>query len=156
MARQRFKDSDPVEEILTIALENQGAGTDTALQQRLMASAAELGLSRDAVEEAKQQWLEKRRRKGELEAYRTSVRNELWGHIGVYVVTNAILAMMNMMSSSYPWFIWPLLGWGIGVGCHAVAAIIELRNPTDRDFERWRRKRRRDHEFDEVRQSLEA
>lgn len=156
MARQRFNDSDPVEEILTIALENQGAGTDSALQQRLMASAAELGLSPEAVETAKQQWLEKRRRKGELEMYRRHVRSELWGHIGVYLVVNFMLILMNFMTSQYPWAIWPILGWGIGVGCHAVAALIEIRNPTERDVDRWRRKRGEDVDFDHVRRSLEA
>ena len=36
-------------------------------------------------------------------------------HVGVYVIVNAALLAINLLSSPDTlWFYWPLLGWGIG------------------------------------------
>ncbi|WP_417381169.1 2TM domain-containing protein [Gimesia sp.] len=41
-------------------------------------------------------------------------------HCGIYVVVNAGLIALNLTRSPDKyWFIWPLLGWGIGVVFHA-------------------------------------
>ena len=41
-------------------------------------------------------------------------------HIVTYVVVNAVLLIINLVSSpEYCWFIWPLMGWGIGLVIHA-------------------------------------
>ena len=43
-------------------------------------------------------------------------------HAIVYVVVNAGLVGINLASSPGGfWFIWPMLGWGIGLGAHAIA-----------------------------------
>ena len=43
-------------------------------------------------------------------------------HATMYVLVNTgIFITWRMTDSSYPWFIWPLLGWGAGVLAHAVA-----------------------------------
>jgi class 3 adenylate cyclase len=61
-----------------------------------------------------------RRRRGGLE---TSVRM----HLTVYVVVNAMLiGIWAAAGAGYFWPIWPLLGWGVGLGCHA-APLIALR-----------------------------
>jgi len=40
-------------------------------------------------------------------------------HLMVYLVVNAGLAMIWLLTSrGYPWFIWPLFGWGIGLTFH--------------------------------------
>ncbi len=42
-------------------------------------------------------------------------------HLTVYVVVNAIIFAVwwiTMGGHGYPWFIWPLLGWGIGIVFH--------------------------------------
>jgi signal transduction histidine kinase len=38
-----------------------------------------------------------------------------------YLGIVAILALINLMTTAYPWFIWPALGWGIGVFSHYMA-----------------------------------
>ena len=44
------------------------------------------------------------------------------GHALIYGLVNAGLATLNMVTSpGYPWFIWPLFGWGIGLAAHGVA-----------------------------------
>jgi hypothetical protein len=46
-------------------------------------------------------------------------------HLAVYSAVNAILIVINLSTSSeYMWFIWPLLGWGIGVIFHGLGVFV--------------------------------
>ena len=41
-------------------------------------------------------------------------------HLINYIVINAILAIINLtLTPGYLWFIWPLLGWGVGIVLHS-------------------------------------
>jgi hypothetical protein len=43
-----------------------------------------------------------------------------YGHLSVYVVVNLSLILINMaLSPENIWFIWPLVGWGLGIVLHA-------------------------------------
>ena len=44
-------------------------------------------------------------------------------HAIVYVVVNVMLFAMDMATPGGPWFFWPLLGWGVGLGVNAVALV---------------------------------
>ena len=40
----------------------------------------------------------------------------------MYVVVNLLLFAINMIASPDGlWFIWPLMGWGVGVAIHALS-----------------------------------
>lgn len=42
-------------------------------------------------------------------------------HFFTYLVVNALLAIINLtFTPGYKWFIWPLLGWGMGIFFHAL------------------------------------
>ena len=42
-------------------------------------------------------------------------------HLVVYILVNALLIIINMrFSPEYSWFIWPLIGWGIGLLFHGM------------------------------------
>jgi hypothetical protein len=42
-------------------------------------------------------------------------------HLGVYVLVNSLLFLINITTSPDTlWFYWPLFGWGIGIVMHAV------------------------------------
>ena len=42
-----------------------------------------------------------------------------YGHLATYVGVIAFLALINLLTSpTYPWFLWPAMGWGIGVFSH--------------------------------------
>jgi hypothetical protein len=42
-------------------------------------------------------------------------------HLTVYVGVNILLCIINLLTSPrYLWFLWPLIGWGIGVFFHAL------------------------------------
>jgi hypothetical protein len=45
-----------------------------------------------------------------------------YSHLTVYAVVNLVLFAIDMATPGDTWFYWPLLGWGIGVLCHANAA----------------------------------
>ena len=43
-------------------------------------------------------------------------------HLAQFVVVMAGLAAINLLASpGYLWFLWPLLGWGVGLASHAAA-----------------------------------
>jgi hypothetical protein len=46
-------------------------------------------------------------------------------HLLIFISVMALLIVINLMSStSYYWFKWPLMGWGIGVGFHGLGAFL--------------------------------
>jgi hypothetical protein len=49
-------------------------------------------------------------------------------HLGVYLIVNAALFTINMITNPDSlWFYWPLIGWGIGLAIHAFSFFIEGR-----------------------------
>ncbi len=47
-------------------------------------------------------------------------------HIAVYIVVISGIALINWVTDpSYWWVIWPMIGWGIGLGAHAVSVLFE-------------------------------
>lgn len=46
-------------------------------------------------------------------------------HLTVYVLVNLFLFGINMATDRDSlWFFWPLLGWGIGLGAHAMTVFV--------------------------------
>jgi signal transduction histidine kinase len=41
-----------------------------------------------------------------------------YGHLMVYASTIGFLFLINLLTTSYPWFLWPALGWGFGLFSH--------------------------------------
>jgi hypothetical protein len=44
-------------------------------------------------------------------------------HFGVYILVNLLLILVwwfNNGGDVFPWFIFPLIGWGIGLGAHFI------------------------------------
>lgn len=42
-------------------------------------------------------------------------------HLMSYLGVIALLALINVLTTRYPWFIWPAVGWGIGLFSHYMA-----------------------------------
>lgn len=42
-------------------------------------------------------------------------------HLSSYLGVIAFLAFINIMTTSYPWFLWPAAGWGVGLFAHYMA-----------------------------------
>jgi hypothetical protein len=44
-----------------------------------------------------------------------------YGSLTAYIVVNLGLLVLNLITSpGYLWFLWPLIGWGIGVAIHGM------------------------------------
>lgn len=50
---------------------------------------------------------------------RVTEKISLLSHLGAYVIVNAFLIVVWALSGAgYPWFLWVMLGWGIGLAFH--------------------------------------
>jgi hypothetical protein len=45
-------------------------------------------------------------------------------HALIYMVVNAGLFLINMVSGGGVWFYWPLIGWGIGLAAHGLSVFV--------------------------------
>ena len=46
-------------------------------------------------------------------------------HLVAYVSINLLLAFINMLTfAGHWWVLWPVFGWGVGLLCHMVAALL--------------------------------
>ena len=43
-------------------------------------------------------------------------------HLMVYVIVISVLAYFNYTTTSFPWALFPALGWGIGLAAHGLRA----------------------------------
>ena len=75
----------------------------------------------------------------EREANRIARRQWFWLHFAVFVTTEVFLVVIwSLSDSTYPWYIFPLFGWGIVVAAHAVHAFV-VKAPEEIMIERARR-----------------
>ena len=53
-------------------------------------------------------------------------KKEFFVHLVVYIVVNTILLLIwaFVTSGGFPWFVFPLGGWGIGVLCHFLVVFV--------------------------------
>ena len=52
---------------------------------------------------------------------RAQAKLSFLGHLGIYLVVNIILLLVNLLTSPGGlWFYWALLGWGIGLAAHGI------------------------------------
>jgi hypothetical protein len=64
------------------------------------------------------------------EAYRRAKRRvaakmAFYIHLAAYLAVNFLLLVINVATSTrYFWFKWPLIGWGVGVGIHALVTYV--------------------------------
>jgi len=47
-------------------------------------------------------------------------------HLMIYCVVNFALLIIDLASPGDPWFFYPLLGWGLGLGIHAAQTFERL------------------------------
>jgi hypothetical protein len=67
----------------------------------------------------------------EREAKRIARRQWFWLHLAVFVPSQVfVLIMWSLGSSTYPWYVFPLFGWGILLMAHGVFAFV-MRHPDE-------------------------
>jgi len=76
-------------------------------------------------------------RDAELERWawkRIAALRAFYTHLSIYALVNFLLLVVDMATPGGPWFFFPLLGWGLGLGMHAAQAY-ELLPWFTRDWE---------------------
>lgn len=84
---------------------------------------------------------------------RMKARQEIMGHLTAYVLVNAMLWVIYLMTTpgGHPWPLYPMMGWGIGVFFHLLAYSSQhgnrhearVQRELDREYERQGRNRPR-------------
>ncbi len=114
---------EEVKAILERAIARQKGNDITGISyQELQETAGELDIdARDleraieefedtrGIEEARERWLVRRKEK-------------FFEHFRSYLIVNGMLMLVALLSSSGFWFLWPLLGWGVGLAFDASEA----------------------------------
>ncbi len=58
---------------------------------------------------------------------RANAKLGFYTHLTVYIVVNLLLIAINLISSArHYWFIWPMLGWGVGICFHGMGTFLFL------------------------------
>ena len=58
---------------------------------------------------------------------RVRAKRSFMAHLASCAIVNAALAAIwALTGAGYPWFLWPLLGWGIGLAFHGVGLLVSL------------------------------
>nr|WP_290666114.1 2TM domain-containing protein [Ardenticatena sp.] len=110
-------------------------------RDELLAMAREVGLSEEAVLAAERA-MRPTGKAAELararQAFIAERRQEFKQHVLVYACVNLFLVILNVMfSPDVWWFIFPAMGWGIGLAFHAFEAL-QTEGPAFEDaFESW-------------------
>jgi signal transduction histidine kinase len=100
------------EEAIRAAVRPNGAAPAApAAEQPESAGAARAGGGMNASEAA---ILRRARRRARAEV-------GFYAHLMSYLGVMAFLALMNILTARYPWFLWPALGWGLGLFSHYMA-----------------------------------
>lgn len=77
--------------------------------------------------------------------HRADMKLVFRSHVLVYVIVNAGLFFINLVTSPGAWwFYWPILGWGLGLIAHGVVVYADGENlrgrMIDAEYERLRRR----------------
>ncbi len=137
---QKFYDEEDAEQILRLA-SSLSSPVGAMSRERLLATADELGISPEAVEEAERRINQSKGELLERAEFDRRIRRDFYGHLASYIVVNGFLCAINLWSGGYFWAIWPLLGWGIGIASSFVETFIRSSEDYQEEFEKWRAKR---------------
>ncbi len=139
--RQEYRQDDG-EEILrrAIAIDAmQGHNKEVLLK-----TAEELGISKEAVEQAEREYFTQQKEQGELAEFIRHQRRGFYSHLWSYVVVNSFLVCMDFFSNGrLEWAYWPVFGWGIGMAFHALSVFNTQSEDFQKEFEQWREQRRK-------------
>ncbi len=73
---------------------------------------------------------------------RVKAKLGFYNHLAVYVVINGLLIVIYLATGllpgyySYPWFVWPMFGWGIGLLFHFLGTFVFSNTNTEETRQR--------------------
>jgi 2TM domain len=115
--------SEDVQQILQRAMADQKQ--EDFSEQQLQEMAAELGISYITLQTAQQEWQQEKEIIKRRQASNSYRRQQIKPHFISYLLINVFLIVLNLVTSpKYFWAIYPLLGWGLGLGFHAASVYL--------------------------------
>jgi len=134
---------DEADAILRRAIERDSKRGELA-HEDLVAAAREVGVSPEALEAAAEEVLAERTRQTDLAFVRREQRQGFIGHLIPYILVNGLLITINVLTTRFPWALFPAFGWGIGLFSHLMAVLRpdpqRLERRLQRRLERERRR----------------
>ncbi len=124
MAQRKYS-REEVDAILGRAIERDNRGELS--HEDLLAAAREIGIPEQAIETAAIEVAAERSERAELVELRRDQWRGFVAHLIPYVMVNALLITVNVLTTHFPWAIFPALGWGIGLASHLWAVLFPSR-----------------------------
>lgn len=142
MLRHEHLDDRSMQEILARAAEIDGnADYDLEILEK---TAAELGISAQAVRQAREEHKRGAEERRLREQFRLERAAGFRNHLVPYVVVNIFLHAINFITDRGDyWAIFPLLGWGIGLAIHGFHALGKSGPAFEADFRAWLAEKRK-------------
>ena len=72
----------------------------------------------------------------QLATKRLALKKVFCVHLVIYIAVMLLLVVVNLSFSSTLWFIYPLLGWGIGVAIHGFITYSKISSSSQRKIEK--------------------
>jgi hypothetical protein len=141
IGNQRYSE-DEVSRIIKRALQS-GDDRDTISHAELMDIADKSGVSHEALEAVLRDEDSSRELEDAKVLWLKRHRQDFHNHLRSFVIVNGVLVMMNMMTSRYPWALWPIMGWGIGLLFHASDTYFVSEDRIDKGARKILKKRRK-------------
>ena len=121
---------------------------ETNVQDVVRRTAAELGLSEEAVERAEREYFIEKREQAEVEEFAKLQRRSFYSHLASYLIVNGFLFALDIFKDGrLSWAMYPLLGWGIGIAFHALSTFNRANEDFQEEFDAWRSERRAQEEL---------
>ena len=144
-SNRRYSEEE-VSEIVRRALNLRGGPGDTIGHDELVDIARSSGISRSQLEAA----IEDQEMTGQLDVYKEKWlkrhKKDFYDHLRVYAIVCGALAIMNLMTTRYPWVLWVMVSWGIGIAIHASNTFFVGDETVERGAMRMMKKERRRRE----------
>ncbi|MFP4380350.1 MAG: 2TM domain-containing protein [Candidatus Sumerlaeia bacterium] len=126
-----------LDEIIRRALKHQARKGHLADKDDLYEIGAKMGLSPSAIEAAIREYSEEGRIEEARQAVVTRKRQQFFDHFRSYLVTNAILLLIDIFTGGGWWAHWVILFWGIALAWDALDTFF----PKAQQIEKAARKR---------------
>jgi hypothetical protein len=104
---------DEVNAILRRALDKQ-APAGQVTHDELLETARELGIDPSQIEAAADEQMTVGVWEQAREEWKVQRKKKFFEHLRTYAIVNSFLILFSVMTGGW-WFLWPLLGWGIGL-----------------------------------------
>ncbi|MBI1756985.1 MAG: 2TM domain-containing protein [Fimbriimonas ginsengisoli] len=138
MASNRYYNEEEAEQILKLAAANQGIQGPLS-RERLIETAAELGISPQAVEAAEQQFALRQTHDAEMREFVNVQRRGFYSDFTTYLIVNGFFVGQQLLRhGNLGWTAYMLGGWGIGIAFHARSTFDRNSIGFRRAFDQWK------------------